>query len=277
MENNTYSLDDCIRFMDFPLHIQTAARRKSNHFRHQNNRLTSIYLCFVLAEETDEILELDGVPRMDINPPFMRVTYPGARANHLRSSSRNELFFTYDASDLETFKRFGFHNCNFSLTERFSSLLAETEKLLLNHQAIGIADQLDRLAVMLGLEAMLSSLSTGETQVNPGTERIHQIRKFFQFHYTENLELDKVLSRFGLSRRTFYREWSQAFPESPAEYLVKLRMNEAQMLLQNSSLRIYEIAAECGYPNEIYFSRCFAKNTGMTPQAYRKLYKKSQE
>ena len=35
--------------------------------------------------------ELDGVKRYDINPPFMRVTYPGVYANHLRSSSRNEL------------------------------------------------------------------------------------------------------------------------------------------------------------------------------------------
>ena len=274
MANNTFMMGDCSRFLDFPLHIQSAARRTSNSFRHKNNYLTSIYLCFVLAEEDDDILELDGVPRIDSNPPFMRVTYPGSRANHLRASSRNELFFTYNSSYLETFKRFGFHSCNFTLTERFSSLLAQTEELLPNFRAIGVADQLDRLAVMLGMEAMLASLSAQENPLNPGTERIHQIKKFFQFHYMENFDLNIILAKFGISRRTFYREWSQAFVESPAEYLLKLRMDEARLLLQNSLLRIYEVAAECGYANETYFSRCFTREIGMTPHEYRKLYRK---
>ena len=55
-----------------------------------------IHLCFVLSEEEDEVLELDGVKRYDSNPPFMRVTYPGTIAHHLHSSVRNELFFTYE-------------------------------------------------------------------------------------------------------------------------------------------------------------------------------------
>ena len=274
MANNKFLMNDCARFLDFPLHIHTAARLTSNRYRHNNNCLSMIYLCFVLAEEQDEILELDGVPRLDSNPPFMRVTFPGTRAHHLRAGSRNELFFTYDGSSLESFSRFGFHNCNFVMTERFSSLLDETEKLLTHFRAVGVADQLDRLAVMLGLEAMLSSLSDSEDRPSPGTERIHRIRKYFQFHFAEHPDIEKILPGFGISRRTFYREWGQAFAESPAEYLLKLRINEARMLLQNSSLRIYEIASECGYPNVTYFSRCFAQAIGMTPQAYRRLCRK---
>ena len=125
-----------------------------------------------------------------------------------------------------------------------------------------------------GLEAMLSSLSDSEDRPSPGTERIHRIRMYFQFHFAEHLDIEKILPGFGMSRRTFYREWGQAFAESPAEYLLKLRINEARMLLQNSSLRIYEIASECGYPNVTYFSRCFAQAIGMTPQAYRRLCRK---
>ena len=75
-----------------------------------------------------------------------------------------------------------------------------------------------------------------------------------------------------MSLRTFYREWKAVFPESPAEYLLNLRMQEARQLLRITSLRIYEVADACGYPNVIYFSRVFAKSNGMTPQAYRKLH-----
>ncbi len=272
MANNTYDLKDCSRFLDFPLPVSLVARRSSNRFRHSGNKLTMIHLCFVLAEEDEEILELDGVRRFDSNPPFMRVTYPGMIARHLRSSRRNELYFAYDASCLQLFKEFGFHDCNFKLTERFSGLLAEVEKLLPHSLSPGIADRLDRLAVMLGLEAMLSALEMPEMTLDSGTERIRQVEKFFQFHFAENFDLRDILPRFGMSLRTFYREWKTVFPESPAEYLLNLRMQEARQLLRTTSLRIYEVADACGYPNVIYFSRVFVKSNGMTPQAYRKLH-----
>ena len=102
MENKTYYLENCRRFYDFPLNIRSVARRNANSFRHKENKLLLIHLCFVLSEEEDEVLELDGVKRYDSNPPFMRVTYPGTIAHHLHSSVRNELFFTYESSYLET-------------------------------------------------------------------------------------------------------------------------------------------------------------------------------
>ncbi|MBE6371444.1 MAG: helix-turn-helix transcriptional regulator [Lentisphaerae bacterium] len=272
MPNNTYDLKNCSRFLNFPLPVSLVVRRSSNRYRHYGRKLTMIHLCFVLAEEDEEILELDGVRRFDSNPPFMRVTYPGMIARHLRSSLRNELYFAYDASCLQAFKEFGFYDCNFKLTERFSGLLAEVEKLLPLSRSPGMADRLDRLAVMLGLEAMLSALEMPEVTLDSSTERIRQVEKFFQFHYAENFELRDILPRFGMSLRTFYREWKTVFPQSPAEYLLNLRMQEARQLLRTTSLRIYEVADACGYPNVIYFSRVFAKSNGMTPQAYRKFY-----
>ena len=274
MESQTAILSNCERFLDFPLHIKHVARRYSNTFKHKKNRLALIHLCFVLSEEDDEILELDGVKRYDINPPFMRVTYPGMVATHVLVSKRNELFFTYDASYLKVFKQFSFHDCNFQMTPRFTSLLEEVEKLLPYGKSLGVADRLDRLAVMMGMEAMLSALETPERTTLPGSERIYQVEKYFQFHYAENFELKEILKKFGMSLRTFYREWKIAFPVSPADYLLNLRMQKARLLLRNTNMRIYEVADSCGYNNELYFSRVFVKVYGMTPMAFRKMYTK---
>ncbi|MBQ6596791.1 MAG: helix-turn-helix transcriptional regulator [Lentisphaeria bacterium] len=272
MEKDTYLLDQCQRFYDFPLNIRSVARRYANSFRHRANKLLLIHLCFVLSEEEDEILELDGVKRYDSNPPFMRVTYPGTIAHHLHSSRRNELFFTYENSYLEAFRKFGFRDCNFRMTDRFKGLLEQVERLLPVCNSLGIADRLDRLAVMLGLEAMLSALEPSEEPARNGSNRIYQVEKYFQFHYSENFDLEEVLKQYGMSLRTFYREWRFAFPMSPAQYLLNLRMQKACRLLRNADLRIYEIANLCGYCNELYFCRVFAKSNGMTPQAYRKLH-----
>ena len=272
MDKETYNLEHCQRYHDFPLNIRTAARRHANSFQHKKNKLMLIHLCFVLSEEEDEILEIDGVKRYDSNPPFMRVTYPGMIAHHLHSSRRNELFFTYDCSFLEAFRQFKFADCNFQMTERFSSLLMEVEDLLDQINSPGVADRLDRLAVMMGLEAMLAALEPIKETEKTGTDRIYQVEKFFQFHYTENFDLEMILRKFGMSLRTFYREWKTAFSISPANYLLDLRMQEARRLLRNTDLRIYEVAEACGYKNELYFSRVFVKENGLTPISYRRSF-----
>ena len=272
MEKDNYFLDQCQRFYDFPLNIRSVARRYANSFRHKENKLLLIHLCFVLSEEEDEVLELDGVKRYDSNPPFMRVTYPGTIAHHLHSSRRNELFFTYEGSYLEVFRKFGFRDCNFRMTDNFKRLLEQVEKLLPICNSLGVADRLDRLAVMLGLEAMLSALEPSEEPARNGSERIYQVEKYFQFHYSDNFDLEEILRQFGMSLRTFYREWKIAFSVSPAQYLLNLRMQKACRLLRDADLRIYEIANLCGYCNELYFSRVFKSANGMTPAAWRKLH-----
>lgn len=136
-----------------------------------------------------------------------------------------------------------------------------------NRSVIGVAD---RLAVMLGMEAMLSALEPSEAPFRNGSERIGQVEKYFQFHFAENFDLEELLGKFGMSLRTFYREWKAAFPISPAQYLLNLRMQKACRLLREPDLRIYEVANACGYCNELYFCRVFVKAHGLTPLAYRR-------
>lgn len=270
MQNNNYDLEKLDRYLPFPLRIKTVSRRQSNAFRHVNNRLEVVHLCFVLNEQEDEVLRLDGTARVDAGPPLMRITYPGMLAHHLKWSLRNELFFTYRTEYLEPFKSFGFQNCNFKLSPRFSSILEDIERLLPDFLRPGIADRLDRLAVMLASEAMLSTLNVEEGNKEHVNERIFQVEKYFLFHYTEKFDLPQILKKHGLTLRTFYREWSKFFKVSPAEYVQDLRMKEAKRLLTLSSLKIFEVAEMCGYSNEIYFSRVFTHHTGVTPTVFRK-------
>lgn len=61
------------------------------------------------------------------------------------------------------------------------------------------------------------------------------------------------------------------------DYLFEARMKEAERLLQDPYLRIYEIADKLGYKNKAYFSSAFQKFSGMTPNDYRKISKVSYE
>lgn len=52
------------------------------------------------------------------------------------------------------------------------------------------------------------------------------------------------------------------------------KIETAQQLLLNSSLRISEVAYEIGFNDPKYFSKCFKNKVGIAPKEYRRLMKK---
>ena len=52
--------------------------------------------------------------------------------------------------------------------------------------------------------------------------------------------------------------------------LIKKRMEVAHALLTTSSLKIYEVARQCGYSAQHYFSFCFKKYYGVSPAQLRR-------
>ena len=53
--------------------------------------------------------------------------------------------------------------------------------------------------------------------------------------------------------------------------LIKKRMEVAHALLTTSSLKIYEVARQCGYSDQHYFSFCFKKYYGVSPAQLRRV------
>ena len=63
---------------------------------------------------------------------------------------------------------------------------------------------------------------------------------------------------------------------SPAQqYILSLWMVNAQSLLENTDYKIGEIAEIMGYDNQLYFSRVFRKEYGVSPVQYRKKIKET--
>lgn len=49
-----------------------------------------------------------------------------------------------------------------------------------------------------------------------------------------------------------------------------LRIEEAKIILKTTKMKVNEISKKVGYENNSYFVNLFTKNTGMTPNEYRK-------
>lgn len=82
--------------------------------------------------------------------------------------------------------------------------------------------------------------------------------------------LEKLAKEAALSRATFARNFCASVGEPPHQYLTRWRMGIAAQLLEETELRLGEIAARVGYKSEFTFSRAFKLARGISPIQYRR-------
>jgi len=100
-------------------------------------------------------------------------------------------------------------------------------------------------------------------------KRMFEIVAFVEEHYGEELSLDKLSSRFFLSREHISRRFKQEKGMTLSSYVMRLKINQAKQWLRQTDEKMYSIALKLGYQDEVYFSKLFKKIVGMTPVEYR--------
>ncbi|MEV1170793.1 AraC family transcriptional regulator [Nonomuraea sp. NPDC049784] len=82
--------------------------------------------------------------------------------------------------------------------------------------------------------------------------------------------LPSTLARLvGLSPEYFTRRFRHTFGMSPKVWLVRRRVHQAALRLDETTDSIAEVAADFGYPDVFLFSRQFKAVMGVSPRAYR--------
>ena len=97
-----------------------------------------------------------------------------------------------------------------------------------------------------------------------------RINKFLEAHYTEcDLSIEDVANELAYSV-SYISAILKKNNTSFTKITTELRMKKAVELLSNKENRIISIAKEVGYSDPYYFSHCFKKYKGMSPDEYRK-------
>ena len=94
---------------------------------------------------------------------------------------------------------------------------------------------------------------------------------YMENNYSDAISTETLAGIAGYSERQFLRLFKSVFATTPNLYIVNLRMKKAQQLLKAADATIGEIAWNCGYDDQNYFSRVFKKHTGMTPSEYQRI------
>lgn len=94
--------------------------------------------------------------------------------------------------------------------------------------------------------------------------------KYFHQNYNKPISIEEFAISRHMSISWFIRNFKEYTNSTPAQYLLSLRISNAQTLLETTSYNIAEIAEIVGYDNPLYFSRLFKKQCGLSPSEFRK-------
>jgi len=102
---------------------------------------------------------------------------------------------------------------------------------------------------------------------------IARIQKFIGEHFKEDLTIDDVAKKAGMSVRNFSRRFKSATGERFSNYIQKLRIEAAKRLLESTDFSASEIMYQVGYNDERSFRRLFKRHSELPPKHYRTKFK----
>jgi transcriptional regulator GlxA family with amidase domain len=107
-------------------------------------------------------------------------------------------------------------------------------------------------------------------QLGPKSDRIQTALAFARKNLNTKLTVEKLAEAAHLSPRQFRRAFAAETGESPAKAIEKLRLEVAQLMLEDSRHPLDTIARETGFADRERMRRAFGRVFGRPPQAMRR-------
>lgn len=101
-------------------------------------------------------------------------------------------------------------------------------------------------------------------------KEIQVVKNFMKVNYHKNITLDDLVELVHINKFYLIRIFKQEVGMSPIDYLIHVRIDEAQKMLRNTNIAIADIAHLVGFQSPSHFSKTFRELSNMTPSQYRR-------
>lgn len=102
------------------------------------------------------------------------------------------------------------------------------------------------------------------------SEHVNKAMSFIRLNYMTSITVSDVTNFVGLERSYFSKIFHKHTGKTVQEYLLEVRLQQAKLLLAQTTYSIKEIGSFIGFSDECYFSRAFKRSTGVSPSTFRK-------
>ena len=97
-----------------------------------------------------------------------------------------------------------------------------------------------------------------------------QVLNCIAVNYGNNILLEDMAAQADLSTSHFSRLFKQIIGQSPYQFLMAYRIEQAKKMLDRPNKLMVDIAFNCGFSDQAHFTRVFKKIAGVTPKQYRR-------
>lgn len=98
---------------------------------------------------------------------------------------------------------------------------------------------------------------------------IEKVKAFIEEYYQNNIGIDDAVEIADMSVSHFCYIFKQETAMTFLEYVTKIRMEKACYMLENTDIKVFQVAQLVGYHDAKYFSQVFRKMIGLKPSEYR--------
>lgn len=269
-----YSLSGLKRFFQYPYPIRSIGWMPHHLHMHNNACLSFGYICISGNWEnrfSSRYVNGKLFRSVLLSSDFFSfgILSPGTRLHTVLGTYHDELFFEYDPEVFERLIKMLSGSDRKIDNFRFRTLPLDTvigiRKVLQDLDKPGMADKADQLAVTLFTEIITNHLSGTSASYNRNSLKLYAIAT----EIGKGKDIPSLLKEFGMSERSFYREWSNCFSLSPAKYRAREQIRQACYLLKNTGMTHEEIRLQCGFATLNYFYQKFKQTVGMSPRDFR--------
>ena len=103
--------------------------------------------------------------------------------------------------------------------------------------------------------------------------RLRRVSEYVRTHLGEDLTVEDMAAVINISPHHFSRLFRATTGETPYQFVMRQRLEEAERLLLETDAPIAEIAERVGHRDASHFASIFRRRTGLTPRAYRRQYR----
>ena len=184
---------------------------------------------------------------------------------HFTGSSVKEILRSYD---IPLDEHIFFAGTPAAYTQLFKNMIEEFQNC-----KVGYRQMLEMNLRQLFLMIQRTRLEKPPLVTTAVQQEMDFARQYFHEHYNEPINIEEYAQSRHTSISLFMRNFKKVYGVSPKQYILNIRMNNAQNLLESTDYTVAEIAAIVGYDNALYFSRIYHKQKGQAPSDYRKKMK----
>lgn len=145
----------------------------------------------------------------------------------------------------------------------------DTEALGMANQQIKHCHTVEELIVFLQefLKEAIEHIEQQRNKRDPITDFVYE---YLEQHYADEISLDRLAEKLNITSGYLSTYFKEKTGTNFIDYVNEVRVEKAKKLLNETNLRVQEVAKQSGYYNLNSFHRMFKKFTGVTPSQYRK-------